>query len=71
MAAFCFARQKMGVRKLRLTGGEPLMCTNLSDPTGNLTTTPAVEDLAVTTNGVSPGEAEDCPGDRLATLEQV
>lgn len=42
----------LGVRKLRLTGGEPLLRTNLSDLIGDLTDIPGVEDLALTTNGV-------------------
>ena len=42
----------LGVRKLRLTGGEPLLRTNLSDLVGDLTTVPGIEDIALTTNGV-------------------
>lgn len=43
---------KLGVRKLRLTGGEPLLRTNLSDLIGDLTDIPGVDDVALTTNGV-------------------
>src|SRR5579885_406573 len=43
---------KLGVRKLRLTGGEPLLRANLADLIGDLTTIPGVEDVALTTNGV-------------------
>jgi cyclic pyranopterin phosphate synthase len=43
---------KLGVRKLRLTGGEPLLRTNLSDLIGDLTAIPGVEDIALTTNGI-------------------
>jgi len=43
---------RLGVRKLRLTGGEPLLRTNLSDLIGDLTAIPGVEDVALTTNGV-------------------
>jgi cyclic pyranopterin phosphate synthase len=43
---------KLGVRKLRLTGGEPLLRTNLPDLIGDLTDIPGVEDVALTTNGV-------------------
>ena len=48
------ARQfvKLGVRKLRLTGGEPLLRTNLTDLIGDLSAIPDVEDIALTTNGV-------------------
>jgi GTP 3',8-cyclase len=43
---------QQGVRKLRLTGGEPLLRTNLPDLIGDLTDIPGVEDVALTTNGV-------------------
>src|ERR1700752_5392564 len=42
----------LGVRKLRLTGGEPLLRANLPDLVGDLTTIAGVEDVALTTNGV-------------------
>ncbi|HTL91118.1 MAG TPA: GTP 3',8-cyclase MoaA [Steroidobacteraceae bacterium] len=45
-----FAR--LGVRKLRLTGGEPLLRANLPDLIGDLTDIPGIEDVALTTNGV-------------------
>ncbi len=41
----------LGVRKLRLTGGEPLLRANLADLIGDLTSIPGVEDVALTTNG--------------------
>jgi cyclic pyranopterin phosphate synthase len=43
---------KLGVRKLRLTGGEPLLRANLADLIGDLTAIPGIEDVALTTNGV-------------------
>ena len=43
---------KLGVRKLRLTGGEPLLRANLADLIGDLTALPGIEDIALTTNGV-------------------
>ncbi|HXZ58962.1 MAG TPA: GTP 3',8-cyclase MoaA [Steroidobacteraceae bacterium] len=43
---------QLGVRKLRLTGGEPLLRANLTDLIGDLTAIPGVEDVALTTNGV-------------------
>ena len=46
---------QLGVRKLRLTGGEPLLRTNLPDLIGDLTAIPGVEDIALTTNGVLLG----------------
>ena len=42
----------LGVRKLRLTGGEPLLRTNLPELIGDLTAIPGIEDIALTTNGV-------------------
>ncbi|MCP5327791.1 MAG: GTP 3',8-cyclase MoaA [Steroidobacteraceae bacterium] len=42
----------LGVRKLRITGGEPLLRPNLIDLVGDLTTIPGIEDVALTTNGV-------------------
>src|SRR5271163_1464038 len=46
----------LGVRKLRLTGGEPLLRANLPDLIGDLTGIPGVEDIALTTNGVLLGK---------------
>jgi cyclic pyranopterin phosphate synthase len=42
----------LGVKKLRLTGGEPLLRANLSELIGDLTEIPGIEDTALTTNGV-------------------
>jgi len=42
----------LGVRKLRLTGGEPLLRANLADLVSDLSEIPNVEDIALTTNGV-------------------
>jgi len=41
-----------GVRKIRLTGGEPLLRTGLADLVGELSSIAGIEDLALTTNGV-------------------
>src|ERR1700680_2060818 len=46
----------LGVRKLRLTGGEPLLRTNLADLVGDLTNVPGIDDIALTTNGVLLGQ---------------
>ena len=43
---------EMGVRKVRLTGGEPLLRPNLSELVGELSSLEGVEDVALTTNGV-------------------
>jgi cyclic pyranopterin phosphate synthase len=42
---------RLGVRKLRLTGGEPLLRPNLTDLIGDLTAIDGIEDVALTTNG--------------------
>ncbi|MDY6948616.1 MAG: GTP 3',8-cyclase MoaA [Pseudomonadota bacterium] len=42
----------MGVKKVRLTGGEPLLRSNVSDLVGDLTAIEGVQDVALTTNGV-------------------
>jgi GTP 3',8-cyclase len=43
---------QLGVAKLRVTGGEPLLRAGLADLIGDLGTLPGLEDLALTTNGV-------------------
>jgi len=43
---------KAGVRKVRLTGGEPLLRSGIADLVGELSSIPGVDDLALTTNGV-------------------
>ncbi len=42
----------LGVRKLRITGGEPLIRKNLSHLVRRLVTIPGIDDIALTTNGV-------------------
>ncbi len=42
----------LGVRKLRITGGEPLLRVNLPDLIADLNVLPGIEDIAMTTNGV-------------------
>jgi len=42
---------RLGVRKVRLTGGEPLLRPDLEQLVWQIATTPGVEDLALTTNG--------------------
>jgi cyclic pyranopterin phosphate synthase len=42
----------LGVRKLRLTGGEPLLRADLSDLVAELSILEGIDDLALTTNGV-------------------
>jgi len=42
---------RLGVRKVRLTGGEPLLRPDLESLVAQIAATPGVEDLALTTNG--------------------
>ncbi len=42
---------RLGVRKVRLTGGEPLLRPDLESLVAQVAATPGVEDLALTTNG--------------------
>ncbi len=60
---------QQGVRKLRITGGEPLMRRDLDQLIGLLTQIDGVQDLAMTTNGVLlPKMAEKL---KKAGLERV
>ena len=43
---------RLGVRKIRLTGGEPLLRHGLDDLVGRLVALPGLEDLGLTTNGL-------------------
>ncbi|MDJ0700697.1 MAG: GTP 3',8-cyclase MoaA [Woeseiaceae bacterium] len=43
---------RLGVSKLRLTGGEPLLVKNATELVARLAELPGVEDLALTTNGM-------------------
>ncbi|MET0988766.1 MAG: GTP 3',8-cyclase MoaA [Steroidobacteraceae bacterium] len=43
---------QLGVRKVRLTGGEPLLRQNLAELVGDLSDIRGLEDVALTTNGV-------------------
>ncbi|HRN51683.1 MAG TPA: GTP 3',8-cyclase MoaA [Anaerolineales bacterium] len=46
----------LGVRKVRLTGGEPLMRKGLEDLIACLVAVPGIEDIALTSNGSFPVE---------------
>lgn len=48
----CHLFVRCGVKKLRITGGEPLLRNGLTDLVGKLAQIEGVEDLALTTNGV-------------------
>ncbi|HTB15114.1 MAG TPA: GTP 3',8-cyclase MoaA [Bryobacteraceae bacterium] len=49
---FVSVAAKLGVRKIRLTGGEPLVRKNVSTLIRKLSAIEGIEDLALTTNGV-------------------
>ena len=53
MERFVRVAVSLGVRKLRLTGGEPLLRRNLSDLIRRLSAIDGVRDLALTTNAVN------------------
>jgi len=43
---------RLGIRKIRLTGGEPLVRQDIDRLVGRLVQVPGVEDIALTTNGI-------------------
>lgn len=47
---------RLGVQKIRLTGGEPLMRRNLSDLVSKILSIDGVEDVGLTTNGLLLGQ---------------
>lgn len=60
---------QMGVRRLRLTGGEPLLRADLPKLIEQLASLPEVKDLALTTNGILL--AEQAAALRKAGLERL
>ncbi|WP_102125837.1 GTP 3',8-cyclase MoaA [Deinococcus planocerae] len=60
---------ELGVRKLRITGGEPLLRRDLPELIGRLTRLSGVEDVALTTNGLLlPRLAADLKGAGLGRV---
>jgi cyclic pyranopterin phosphate synthase len=60
---------QLGTRKLRITGGEPLLRAGLADLIGDLTSLHGLDDIALTTNGVLlPQHASEL---RAAGLQRV
>ncbi|GAB4358997.1 MAG: GTP 3',8-cyclase MoaA [Bryobacter sp.] len=55
MARFVRIAANLGVRKLRITGGEPLVRKDLPDLVAQLSHIPGIEDIALTTNAVLLG----------------
>jgi len=49
---FVSVAAQLGIRKLRITGGEPLVRSDLPDLITALTTLPGIDQVAMTTNGV-------------------
>ncbi|NJD56753.1 MAG: GTP 3',8-cyclase MoaA [Nitrospirae bacterium] len=47
---------RLGVRKIRLTGGEPLVRKNLAFLISSLRAIPGIDDLSLTTNGILLGQ---------------
>src|SRR5690625_1842441 len=47
---------KLGVKKIRLTGGEPLLRNNLAELVAQLHENEQIEDIGLTTNGVLLGK---------------
>ncbi|MEC1715774.1 GTP 3',8-cyclase MoaA [Schinkia azotoformans] len=43
---------KLGIKKIRITGGEPLLRKNLPELISQIKSIPTIEDIALTTNGV-------------------
>jgi cyclic pyranopterin phosphate synthase len=60
---------ELGVVKVRITGGEPLLRAGLPDLIGDLTTLPGAPDMALTTNGVLL--AQQAAALRAAGLKRV
>lgn len=52
IAAIVRTAVRLGIRKIRLTGGEPLLRPQISQLIQTLKLIPGIEDLALTTNGV-------------------
>lgn len=47
---------ELGVKKIRLTGGEPTVRANVVDLTARIAQVPGIQDLAMTTNGIRLAE---------------
>lgn len=52
LVAITRAGVELGVKKIRLTGGEPLLRRGVEDLVAMIASVPGIEDLAMTTNGI-------------------
>ncbi|HZO94415.1 MAG TPA: GTP 3',8-cyclase MoaA [Candidatus Baltobacteraceae bacterium] len=52
IASLVRAAARVGVRSIRLTGGEPLIRRNLADLVGMIAAVPGIDDIALSTNGL-------------------
>ena len=66
---FVLVAASLGVSKLRLTGGEPLVRSDISKLVGRLAAVPGIKDLAMTTNGLLL--AEQAADLRAAGLDRL
>ena len=68
--AFARAAAMAGIRKIRLTGGEPLMRRDLPEMVRSISALPQVEQVVMTTNGVGLARNIDKIG-RASCRERV
>ncbi len=69
IARFVQIATSVGIHKIRITGGEPLMRPNLAELFGKLSAIPGANDLALTTNGMLL--AEQLPDLVAAGLKRI
>jgi len=69
IARFVTVVAPLGIRKIRLTGGEPLVRANLAELVARLSKIPGIDDLALTTNGILL--AEQAAALRAAGLQRL
>ncbi|MBF0567213.1 MAG: GTP 3',8-cyclase MoaA [Nitrospirae bacterium] len=66
---FVEAASELGIKKIRITGGEPLMRNGLPGLIAGIRQIPGIEDLSITTNGVHLEKYSRCLAD--AGLDRV